>query len=119
MSSRVNLDRPQPFLADPIELLMTTETETPADHIIKNFDGDFKFVLTDFGQDVILQVRIREHKSSRDGSTVSETAWVTSDTFNKTGEHVVPLSRNCEYRCETSSAGSRVFVADAQWSGVM
>ena len=119
MSSRVNLDRPQPYLSDPIELLMTTETETPADHIIKNFDGYFKLVVTDHVQDVILQVRIREHKSRRDGSTVATTGWVTSDTFNKTGEHVVQLSRNCEYRCETSSAGSRVFVADAQWSGVM
>ena len=29
MSSRVNLDRPQVFLENPIELLTTTETETP------------------------------------------------------------------------------------------
>ena len=41
MSSRVNLDRPQPYLAEPIELLLTTETETPDDNIIKNFDGEF------------------------------------------------------------------------------
>ena len=119
MSSRVNLDRPQIFLVDPIELLMTSETSTPDAHIIKNFDGDFKVVVTDHVQDVILQVRVREHKSSRDGSAVDVTDWVTSDTFNATGEHVVPFSRNCEYRCETSSAGSRVFVADAQWGGVM
>ena len=41
MSARSNLDRPQPFLENPIELLLTTETATPDAHIIKNFDGDF------------------------------------------------------------------------------
>ena len=45
MSARSNLDRPQPFLENPIELLLTTETETPDDHIIKNFDGDFIVVI--------------------------------------------------------------------------
>ena len=119
MSSRVNLDRPQPYLEDPIELLTTTETETPNDHIIKNFDGEFSVVVTVHVQDVDLQVRVREHKSSRDGSTIAASAWVISDSYNKTGEHVVPLSRNCEYRCETSSVGSRVFVTDSQWQGVI
>ena len=45
MSSRVNLDRPQVFLENPIELLTTTETETPDDNIIKNFDGEFIVVI--------------------------------------------------------------------------
>ena len=119
MSSRVNLDRPQPYLTDPIELLLTTETETPTEHIIKNFDGDFKIVVAVHVQDVILQVRIREHKSSRDGSAVDVTDWVTSDTFNATGEHTVKMSRNCEYRATTSAMGSRLFIADAQWQGVV
>ena len=119
MSSRVNLDRPQPYLTDPIELLLTTETETPTDHIIKNFDGEFIVVVTGHVQDVDFQVRVREHKSRRDGSTVAATAWQTYKTFDGVGYDIAFFGRNCEYRCTTSAVGSRVFVADAQWQGVV
>ena len=118
MSSRVNLDRPQPYLDEPIELLLTTETATPNDHIIKNFDGEFIVVVTDHVEDVDFQVRVREHKSRRDGSTVAATAWQTYKTFSESTYDIAFFGRNCEYRCETSSAGSRVFVTDSQWAGV-
>ena len=119
MSSRVNQDRPQPYLKDPIELLTTTETATPDEFIIQNFDGEFKVVVAVHVQNVILQIRVRAHSSSRDGSAVDATDWVTSDTYNATGEHTALMSRNCEYRCTTSAAGSRLFIADAQWQGVI
>ena len=118
MSSRVNLDRPQPYLAEPIELLLTTETATPDDNIIKNFDGEFIVVVTAHVQDVDFQVRVRAHKSSRDGADVAATAWQTYKIFDDTGYDIAFFGRNCEYRCETSSAGSRVFVTDSQWAGV-
>ena len=119
MSSRSNLDRPQPFLEAPLELLTTTETATPDAHIIKVFDGMFVVAIPIHSSDVNLQYRVRAHKSSRDGSEVSETAWVTYKSFAAAGLFTEPLSRNCEYRCTTSAAGSRVFITDAQWQGVV
>ena len=119
MSSRSNLDRPQPFLENPIELLMTTETATPDAHIIKNFDGDFKVVIAVFSSDVDFETRVAAHISSRDGSDVAATDWVACKTFSAAGDDVGSLSRHCEYRCTTSSAGSRVFLTDAQWQGVV
>ena len=65
MSSRVNLDRPQPYLAEPIELLLTTETETPDDNIIKNFDGEFSVVIPVYVEDVDFQVRCAHIIKSR------------------------------------------------------
>ena len=115
---RVNLDRPQPYLAEPIELLLTTETETPDDNIIKNFDGEFSVVIPVYVEDVDFQVRVRAHKSSRDGSDVAETGWVTYKTFDGVGYDIAFFGRNCEYRCTTSAVGSRVFIADSQWAGV-
>ena len=121
MSSRVDQDRPQPYLRTPILLLDTTETVTPDDHIIKGFDGDFTMVIADYGSDEVeFQVRVKEHVSSRDGSTtIAETDWVTYKTFDDTGLDIASFSRNCEYRCETAAAGARVFIADAQWQGVV
>ena len=119
MSSRSNLDRPQPFLENPIELLLTTETETPDANIITNFDGDFIVVIPTHSSDVNFQVRVRAHKSSRDGSDVAATAWATYKTFADVGYDIASFGRNCEYRCTTSSAGSRVFITDAQWQGVV
>ena len=119
MSARSNLDRPQPFLENPIELLLTTETETPDDHIIKNFDGEFSIVIPVFVSDVNFQVRVRAHISSRDGSDVAATDWETYKTFDDVGLDVASFGRNCEYRCTTSAAGSRVFITDAQWQGVL
>ena len=118
MSSRVNLDRPQAFLENPIELLLTTETETPDDHIIKNFDGEFIVVIPVYVQDVDFQVRVRSHQSSRDGADVAATAWITYKTFDGTGYDIAFFGRNCEYRCTTSAVGSRVFISDSQWAGV-
>ena len=119
MSSRVNQDRPQPYLSEPIELLTTTEIATPDEHIIKGFDGEFKVVVAVHVQNVLLEVRVRAHNSIRDGSAVDATDWVTSDTYNATGEHTAKMSRNCEYRATTSAMGSRLFIADAQWQGVV
>ena len=119
MSSRVNLDRPQPYLAEPLELLLATETETPDDHIIKNFDGDFKVVIPTYVADVTLEVRLRARKSSRDGTDVAATDWITSKTYTGVCEKIVPLSRNCEYRFTTTGVGSSVFVTDAQWGRII
>ena len=119
MSARSNLDRPQPFLENPIELLKTTETATPDAHIIKNFDGDFIVVISTHVDEINFQVRVPAHQSNRDGSDVAATDWVTYKTFDDVGLDVASFGRNCEYRCTTSSAGSHVFITDAQWQGVV
>lgn len=119
MGSRVNLDRPQIFLQEPLEVLLSTETATPENQIIKNFDGDFKVIILTYVADVTLEVRVRARKSSRTGSDVAASAWITSKTYSAIGEKIVPLSRNCEYRFTTSAVGSSVLVTDVQWGRII
>ena len=93
-----------------------TNTDDEDGEILKGYKGLFQVFIDTYGADIKWQQRVPERKGDN-GRTIPTRDWVTIKAFSAVGSDNVWLSKNFEYRCQTATAGSIVFL-DVQWEGV-
>ena len=100
-------------------ILDSTDTNSGDEdgEIIKGYKGLFQVFIETYSSDVRWQQRVPERKSDT-RRTIPARDWVTIKTFDAVGSDNVWLSKNFEYRCQTTTAGSVVFL-DVQWEGIV
>ena len=93
-----------------------TATQANDAKIFANLNGDFQVFVHTYSSDVEVKQRVPARVDG-DGNAVAATTWETVKTLTEVGSDIVSMTSNFEYRFETATAGSVVYI-DVQWGAV-
>ena len=118
-----NVYRNQKNFKAALEVLSTSDTEGDVLNDVTDtepnnrFEGQFQIFIAVYSSDVEFQQRVPAEYDADGMETTAATAWVTIKELDAAGSDVVLMTRNFEYRCNTATAGSNVYL-DVQWGAV-